>query len=347
MTEFVKSAAVLGEPVDDPGAWLPQEFAERSEWRHELSVKEIESLLNMAAQVREKIGNDPSGLLRLNKDAFQLGACSQLPAKIFEELKNGSGVMLVRGLPVAAMDPVDVATVYWGIGRHLGMALSNNPDGDMLGHVTDLGKTQDDPESRGYQTREAMDYHCDQSSIVGLICIREPKSGGISKISSSISVYNELLKRAPESVTLLGQPFCWTKHGETNENEPGFYQSPVFSILDGKLCTSFGPKHIFKGHALSGAPALTAAQHGAITAAEEIAEELHYEMTLKQGDMQFLNNFTALHTRTAYEDWPDAGRKRLLWRLWLLSSELRPETAYVKQWSAGVMLASTRQRIVL
>ena len=40
-------------------------------------------------------------------------------------------------------------------------------------------------------------------------------------------------------------------------------------------------------------------------------------------------------------------RKRRLWRLWLSDPELRPATAYVRQWDAGVVLRATEDRIVL
>jgi hypothetical protein len=339
--------AVFGKPVIDPAAWLPADLAADQGWMHHWDAAELQALQEMARTVRRRIGDNPAGLLALDKDAFDLGPCEPAVRKVFALLRDGPGLALLRGLPVREMDLLDVAIIYWGIGRHLGQARSNNPAGDMLGHVTDLGKTQADPTSRGYQTREAMDYHCDQASIVGLVCIREARSGGMSKLASSISVYNELLDRSPSSVQLLGKPLCWTKHGEVNLGEPGFYESAVFSVLDDMLCTSFGPKHIYKGHDLPDAPDLTLQQRSAIGLAEEIAEELHYEMELRQGDMQFLNNYVVLHTRTAYQDWPDPGRKRLLWRLWLSAPDLRPATAYVKQWDAGIVLDSTRERIVL
>lgn len=347
MTTSHRPPAILGRPVIDPAAWMPRDLDADGEWLHQWNAAELDALRQMAKSVRPLVGDDPDRLLGLGKDTFNLGACAPVVGKVFGMLRDGMGVALLRGLPVQQMDPIDAAIIYWGIGRHLGRARSNNPDGDMLGHVTDLGKTQADPTSRGYQTREAMDYHCDQASIVGLICMREAQSGGLSKIASSISVYNELLDRSPASVQVLSRPLCWTKHGEVNPGEMGFYESPVFSVLEGKLCTSFGPKHIYKGHEVAGAPPLSAAQREAIGLAEQIAEELHYEMELRQGDMQFLNNYVALHTRTAYKDWPDPARKRLLWRLWLSAPDLRPATAYVKQWDAGVIIDSTRERIAL
>jgi hypothetical protein len=40
-------------------------------------------------------------------------------------------------------------------------------------------------------------------------------------------------------------------------------------------------------------------------------------MKLERGDMQFVNNYVVLHSRTAYEDHPEEARKRHLLRLWL------------------------------
>ena len=342
-----RTPAKPGQPVIDPAAWVAADLARDQTWLYRLTPAEVGALRAMAEAIRPRLGGDPNRLLGLDRQSFDLGAFAPTLARIRAWLKDGLGLALLRGLPIDDMPLLDVASIYWGIGRHLGAARSNNPDGDMIGHVTDLGKTQDDPNSRGYQTRETMDYHCDQASIVGLICIREPKSGGVSKIASSVSVYNELLRTAPAAVELLSRPLCWTKHGEVDEGGQAFYESPVFAILDGMLCTSFGPKHIVKGHALPGAPPLTREQRQAIELAEWIAERQHFEMTFRRGDIQLLNNYVCLHTRNAYVDWPDPERKRRLWRLWLSDPELRPATAYVRQWDAGVVLRATEDRIVL
>lgn len=353
MTELVstrraqRKVAILGEPVVDPAAWTGADLASDQSWRYDLAPRDIDSLMVMARAVRARIGTDADRLMQLPKDAFALGAFAQTLEHVREQLRDGLGVALLRGLPIDDMDRIDAAAIYWAIGRHLGQPRSNNPEGDMIGHVTDLGKTQADPRSRGYQTRETMDYHCDMSSVVGLLCVRPARSGGLSKIASSVSVYNELLKRSPEAIEVLSAPLCWTKHGEVDPGEPGFYRSPVFAVLDGKLCTAFGPKHIVKGHSVEGAPPLTEPQRRAVELAESLAEELHYAMELECGDIQLLNNFVTLHTRTAYVDWPVPEKKRLLWRLWLDTPDMRPPTDYVKQWASGVQLRSTRPRIVL
>lgn len=342
-----RAPAVPGKPVIDPADWTGADLAQREDWIYRLTDGEIGDLLSMAKAVRERIGDDPIGLLRTRREDFDLGAFDDSLTAIRRDLRDGLGVALIRGLPLDAMTPVDAAIVYWALGRHLGTAVSNNPDGDMIGHVIDLGGDYEAPTQRGYQTRASMDYHCDQCDIVGLLCIQTARSGGLSKVASSIAVYNELLRRRPELIDVLAQPYCWSKHAEVDSGEKGFYESPVFNFLDGNLCTSFGPKHMEKGHALPDAPEMTAPQEEAIRAAEEVCEELHFAMELRRGDIQFLNNSVALHTRTAFEDWPEPERKRRLWRLWLVAPDMRPPTPYIRQWRNGVHVEGTDERIVL
>ncbi|MBT5263592.1 MAG: TauD/TfdA family dioxygenase, partial [Rhodospirillaceae bacterium] len=55
-----------------------------------------------------------------------------------------------------------------------------------------------------------------------------------------------------------------------------------------------------------------------------------FDLTFEPGDIQVLSNHMVLHSRTAFEDWPEEDRKRNLMRLWLNlreSRELAPEFA--------------------
>ncbi|MGI9355655.1 MAG: TauD/TfdA family dioxygenase [Rhizobiaceae bacterium] len=331
----------------DPAEWTGDNIVSGEGWKHILAPGEIGSLVNMAGRIEEKTGGDENGLLQLRTDDFDLGEFSPRLDMIYDGLKNGPGLALIRGLPVDRLTTFETAAIYWGIGRHLGEARPNNPQGDMLGHITDLGKTQSDPKSRGYQTREAMDYHCDQCDIVGLICIRTAKSGGVSKVASSVAMHNDLVREHPDMAQALSEPLCWTKHGEHSVEELPYYESPVFNALGGKLCTSFGPKHILKGHDLPGTPDLTDLHRQAIETAENIANRNRLEMELKPGDMQFLNNYVTLHTRSAFVDHDEPDRKRLLWRLWLMNPDLRERTGYTKQWEKGVVLGLGKPRIAV
>ena len=166
-------------------------------------------------------------------------------------------------------------------------------------------------------------------------------------MTSSVAMYNTLLEQDRTLANALSERFYWTKHGEHDSGDPPYYTSPVFNFLNGQLCTSFGPKHILKGHELEQTPSLSMTQLRAIKTAESIAASQRFEMTLEAGDMQFLNNYVVLHTRDAYIDHDDPAKKRLLWRLWLMNENLRSRTDYSRQWQKGVQLSRSNRRIRL
>ncbi len=342
-----RTPAQPGQPVSDPANWVAADLQGETSWIHHLTALELADLRAAGQAALERIGGDPARLTELGREAFDLGRFALPLARIRRDVKDGLGLALVRGLPAAELAQAESAAILWGIGRHLGKAISNNPDGDLIGHVHDTGKSYDDPNVRGYQTAVTMDYHCDQAELVALFCLRTAQSGGLSKVASSVAVYNALLARRPDLVAALMQPLCWTKHGEADPTQRPWYESPVFAFKEGLLCTAFGPKHIEKGHALPGAPPMTPAQAEGLRLAEEIAEEQHLSMTLEVGDIQLLNNEVMLHTRTGFTDWAEPERRRHLWRLWLAAPDIRPATDYILQWRRGVKTGATQARIAL
>ena len=55
-----------------------------------------------------------------------------------------------------------------------------------------------------------------------------------------------------------------------------------------------------------------------------VKQEFRVDMDLQPGDIQLVNNYSVLHARTAYEDYDEPERWRLLLRLWLNLPEARP-----------------------
>jgi hypothetical protein len=64
--------------------------------------------------------------------------------------------------------------------------------------------------------------------------------------------------------------------------------------------------------------------------------KLVYEMELRPGDIQFVNNYTVLHGRTAFKDDADRSRKRHVVRLWLQFFTPRPASAYIRNQYKGI-----------
>lgn len=347
VTTTPREPAVAGRPVVDPACWTGAEMAARTDWIHPVPARAVDDLAAMAGKVRARIGDDPEGLRAFEADDFDLGAFAPTLDDVRHQLTEGRGFAVVRGLPVAAWDRLDLAIAYWGIGRHLGRALSNNPEGDLLGHVTDLGKDYDNPNHRGYQTNAHMLFHCDQCDVVTLLCLHAARSGGRSKIVSGPAVHNEMLRRRPDLVEELTKPMCWTRHGEVATGQKPWYEVAIFNFAGEKLSTCGGYKHIKKGHALPGTPDLTETQHEAFALMATVNEELHLAMEFLPGDIQLLNSHVTMHSRTGYEDWPELERRRHLWRLWLRVPELRPVPPAFANRNQGIRAAATRDRVTL
>ena len=76
-------------------------------------------------------------------------------------------------------------------------------------------------------------------------------------------------------------------------------------------------------------PRLTPLQVEALDLLDELMADpkLCYSMWLDRGDLQLLNNYVTLHSRTDFEDFEEQDLKRHLYRLWLSvpSSQRLPE----------------------
>ena len=56
---------------------------------------------------------------------------------------------------------------------------------------------------------------------------------------------------------------------------------------------------------------------------------------MKRGEILFLNNWTTLHRRTAFEDFKDPLKKRHLLRIWLSMPNSRPiDQAFISNFGA-------------
>jgi hypothetical protein len=307
-----------GEQIASPAAWRGEELRRRDDWIYRLSpaeTAEVERLARTAAA---------SGSRReeIDRDDFDLGALAPAVAAWKRELARGRGFVLVRGLPLERLTRDEAVLVYWTLGLHLGAPVPQNLAGELLTDVTDTGADPDDPSTRLYRTRAEQDFHTDGADVIGLLCLRGAKSGGESRIVSSITVYNEIARRRPDLARVLFDDFYW-HYFEPGMPEPVHFVRPICAERPGGLNTSFIAWYIRRAQELPGVPPMTDAQREAVALVERTANDpaLHLDMEFRPGDVQLLKNSVILHKRTAYEDFAEPERKRHLVRLWLAAPE--------------------------
>lgn len=184
--------------------------------------------------------------------------------------------------------------------------------------------------SSGYTSNGELTYHCDAADVTGLFCLHPAMHGGLSRIASSAAIHDELLRRRPDLLALLYEPIWWSMQGNELPGVAPFYTQPIFAVQDGHFACRYTRTHIrsaeLEAESNPNIPSLSAAQVEALALIGEIAAQpqFHLTMMFEPGDMQFLNNHLTLHTRTAFEDFPEPERKRHMLRLWLSLPNGRP-----------------------
>lgn len=301
--------------IVSPAAWRGSELPPLDEMAYQLSGLEIDEL---AAAIAAAIATGKPAR-ELTAEDFPLPLLAPRISEWRAQLADGLGFAVIRGVPVARWSQAQAELFFWCFGLHVGKPGEQNPDGHLLGHVIDTGANQQDPAARLYKTAENIDYHCDAADVVGLLCLKKAKTGGHSRIVSSVTVFNELVKRRPDLVPRLFEPFQLDiRDREVNEAGSTLPIQPA-CYADGRLWTFYHADYFRSVERHRDIPPLTALELELLDTYEAIASEpgMYVDMDLQPGDIQLLSNHTNLHARTEYEDYEDPAERRHLLRLWL------------------------------
>ena len=317
--------------VRDASAWYGSELAGRADWIERLSdaeIVEVESAINELdkSQLIESNVDLPATVARLSRTDVPLPILGPRLQPLLDEVLNRRGFVLIKGLPVERWTKHQAAIAFLIIGVHLGDLRMQNAEGHLLGHVRDLGRSSDDPNTRIYQTRERQTHHTDSCDVVGLLCLGSAKSGGLSSLVSSTTIFNEMRRSRPDLLKVLMEPIETDRRGEVPAGSKPYFTIPVFNYHDGLVSAIYQRQYIESARRFPDVPPLTSQQIEALDLLDQLANDarLNLMMELHPGDIQLVHNHTILHDRTAFEDHAEVERKRHLLRLWLAPSNARP-----------------------
>ena len=321
-------ATMTAQPLGGPAAWQGSDLARSTDWIWPVSdaaAAELDAALGVVKR-RGLAWRD------IRREDFPLADFAGTLAAVQRELEDGRGVVLLRGLPVGRYSEDDLRILYFGIGVHLGSPRFQNSRGELIGEVRDEvrvfgevkqpampGREAGAPPTSRYKARSSgpLRFHTDRTDVVALLCVRQARAGGVSRVVSSVAIHDAILARRPDLHALLLQDYHRSREGEEAGGERRTYTLPVWGICDGRFTSQYSRTFVEAAQRLPGVPPLTAAQDEALDLLAEVAEELCYEMPLRPGDLQLLNSHVTYHARTAYEDDAASGQDRLLYRLWL------------------------------
>jgi hypothetical protein len=320
--------------IDGPAAWYGPDMEGSSDWIHRLSEAEIAEIDAALAAARSR----KQAVIDICPADFLLPRLGPVLRARCDEVMNGRGFALIRGLPVDRYSLEDAAIVYFGIGAHMGSARSQNAEGHVLGHICDIGHDHHkNADQRGYRAPGPLEFHTDSVDLVALMCLQPAMKGGASKIVSTVTAYNEILKRRPELLRVLFEPFHRDRRGEVPAGKDPWWIMPILQWRHGRLFSHYSSTYVRSVERFPDVPRFTEAQRAAIDLLETVANDpsVHLRMELEAGDIQLVNNHCVLHGREGYEDWPGGERNRYLLRLWICPPDGPPmPPAYAERYGS-------------
>jgi hypothetical protein len=316
---------MIRQPLEGRAHWYGKDLEQSGAWIRSLDDAhraEINTALDHVKQARVP-------LFGFTRDQFPLPATAPLLAEIGDELENGLGAIRLRGLPIEDRSDDDIRQIFWGLSQHLGTAVYQNARAELMGEVRDetklAEKTYAPLESGKVVSSRArarstgpLRWHTDRCDVIALLCARNAKAGGVSKLTSIVTIYNEIQRRRPDLLELLCQDYWRSRPADEDGIAPTrAFALPVFGVQDGKLTCQYSRTYVEQAQEFPEVPRMTAAQNEALDLMAEVAEEVCLYAPFVPGDIQLLNNHVIFHGRTAYEDDSDSHQERLLFRLWL------------------------------
>lgn len=309
--------------ITDRTVWTKEELSDNADrWIYTFTAEDINEIEEATRSVEDR-GLE---LAEVTQTTYQLQKLKIKLTTIRDDLINGIGFIVLRGLPVHQWTPRQASITFLGIGSYIGRRISQNRQGHMLGHVMDLAEGKEtNGEGRIYRTHKAQTFHSDESDIVGLLCLRKALTGGEPQVVSTHNIYNTLRDERPDVLELLCRPvWFYDRKGEKSDGEKDWMRVPGYYHYKNRLSMKWdsyyvGALHRFWSQGLI--PEYSDAQREAITTMEEYCNRLCLEMVLEPGDIQFVTNTHNLHARSEYQDSNDVSQKRWLQRLWLATSE--------------------------
>jgi len=302
-------------PIHSKAAWKGPAVDYRREGLRVLSGDEVDEIDAALAHLKNLGEVDfPS----ITAEKFPLPRFGEFLRDLGRVLREGRGFLLLRGLPRERYSVDELALIYFGLGAYIGRPMPQSWHGEILGHVLDISDLETGV--RGYNKGGGQRFHTDSCDVIGLMCVRAAISGGASRIASAMQIHNEILAEAPEQARALydGIPFRRMEQDAAHGTGVLTKKISVYAREGDDVSVSLSAQY-----------AIRAVQAGEL-AADDIgmkalenlerrasSPETYLDMSIGEGDIQFLNNRLLIHGRTDYQDRQDVRDRRHMMRLWL------------------------------
>ena len=144
---------------------------------------------------------------QLSRSTFPLPTLGPILSTLAHALHTGRGFFVLRTIPVSSYSPEDNILIYAGISSHVAPLRGvQDLNAGVLAHIKDLSKSHSAKTigAPAYTTDKQV-FHTNVGDIVALFALETAHEGGVSRISSSWRVYNELADTRPDLIKTLSE----------------------------------------------------------------------------------------------------------------------------------------------
>ncbi|KAF5005205.1 hypothetical protein FDECE_8326 [Fusarium decemcellulare] len=269
----------------------------------------------------------------INQETFPLPNLHSKFRQLSDELHNGHGFFVIRGLDVDGHSCKENIIIYGGITAHITSVrgrqdhqFQGKPADVVMSHIKDLtfasGKVIGSP---AYSADRQV-FHTDDGDIVSLFALESSVEGGASKITSTWKVYNELACTRPDLIHTLAGNWDVENFGNAGPQRyttrPLLFHYPATDKTPDRIALSYARRYFVGYGALRRShdiPPITEAQAEALDALHFLGERFCVTTDFQKGDIQYINNLGVFHAREGFKDTPE--QQRHLIRMWLRDEE--------------------------
>lgn len=305
-------------------AWKGDELLNSTYWNYQLTSVEV---WEIEAAIRNL--NHPQNI---DNSDIQFNQFSKTLAKVSEELENGKGAVLLKGVPVDRYSEAEIAKVYLAMCKLMGTPIResnsdfDSPRRNQTQFITYIRAEAADSTQEGKQSNDAFKLHTDRCDANSLLCIRQARTGGENYLASAMTIYNEMRQSHPDIAEELLKEIPFFFEGENN-----WTTYPLWCIHKGKFTTQYSSAYVSLSQLIPEAPRLTEKQKQGLELLQEIGLRVGIKIRLEPGEWLIMNNHVIYHSRTS---WPiEPGQyDRLLLRTWYtpFNSRELPDTQSFK-----------------
>jgi alpha-ketoglutarate-dependent taurine dioxygenase len=311
---------MLTAEVKSVGAW-PEHPISPSDWKMSVSGAVVDELLAAG----EVLKRNPLPLAYVSPQNYKLDESRRLASDIRAVLDEGVRFVLLDRMPVEETGPDIAVQLYWLLSSLIARPVAQKLDGTLIYHVQDKGLAPAPgsgirPADTNYEQLPHTDnaFNTTAPEVVGLLCLKDARSGGVSRCLSFLAVHNRLMREAPDLLKRLYEPFPHDRQREYWPDQPSIVEHPIFTYEGGKLLVRFSPHQIRNAYKMLNRE-MDQTTRDALACAQTLCGDpsMWVEFNMTPGQIQYVNNLEAGHARSGFEDFDEPEERRHMVRIWL------------------------------